>query len=362
MTVIKRGASGRWEFVLEAPPGSDGKRRQVRRRGFRTKEEAKDALKQCETDLADGLPARDKTTLTEYLDRWLEIVKPGCQPRTWASYDDVCRLYLRPVLGHVRLQTLTGLHVEAVLKDARSRGISELRVRYVYRVLSMALRRAVILQLIRRNPCEGVPCPAPLTPEPRVLTPVQAMELLESCEGTWLYLPVLLSITCGLRRGEVLALRWSDVDLNQAVLVVRRATELLKGVTSLKGPKTHQSAAVAIPESVLEDLRLARAAAPPGDGYVVCETDGSLTRPDRLTSRFRRHVKKLGLNIHFHGLRHTQGTLLLASGVPERIAMARMRHRTPEMMHHYAHVLPAMRDDAASRVDAALGRKRRETE
>jgi integrase len=83
-----------------------------------------------------------------------------------------------------------------------------------------------------------------------------------------------------------------------------------------------------------------------------------LTRPDLLTDRFRRHVKRIGMDIHFHGLRHTQGTLLLSAGVPDRIAMARMRHRTKEMMHLYAHVLPPMRDGAAEQIDRALGRSR----
>ena len=165
------------------------------------------------------------------------------------------------------------------------------------------------------------------------------------------------SPTCGLRRGEVLSLRWSDIDLDRAVLVARHAVELLNGQSSLNPPKTHQAAAVSIPASVVEDLRLARAAAPQGDGYIVSEPDGSLARPDLLTGRFRRHALRLGLDISSHGLRHTQGTLLLAGGVPERIAIARMRHRTPKMLHHFSHVLPDVRDDAAARVNGALGRR-----
>lgn len=180
-------------------------------------------------------------------------------------------------------------------------------------------------------------------------------------------LPVLLAVTTGLRRGEILGLRWEDVNLRTSVLTVRQPLEQTKGGIALKQPKTQKARrTVALPQLSVEALRYRKKEQAKerllfgpdynGHGLVLARADGSPWKPDSFTSSYRSLVRRLGLShIRFHDLRHTHATQLLRQGVHPKVVSERLGHSTVGItLDVYSHVLPGMQEDAAHRVDVAL--------
>ncbi len=222
--------------------------------------------------------------------------------------------------------------------------------------------------MIAINPAEAATPPKPEETEIEILDDGELVTLLKTARDTRSYPSILLAATTGMRRGEVLAVRWRDIDLDAAVLTVNQTVEETKAGLRVKPPKTRRSRRnITLPSLTVEALRhhlvrqleerLQLGLGRDHDGLVFTDLEGGLVRPRNLTKEFGRIVKRAEVRpVTFHGLRHTHITKLLADGVNPKVVSERAGHASVAItLQLYAHVLPNMQADAAARVDAALG-------
>ena len=322
----------------------------------------------------------DPTTQTvkEYLKDWLQhCEQKGLSASTLEGYEGYCDRFLIPVLGALPLQKLAPAHIERMYAGALQHGgegsrgaVSERTVLHLHRILHAALKRAVRLRLLIGNPCEAVEAPRPRRKEMHALDESETnrlLGLLRADKDQLLQVAVLAAVTTGLRRGELLALRWSDVDLEGATLTVRRSLQTTKRAGLVfKEPKTPRSRrTLTLPARTVRELRahksrqaqerLLLGEAYNDAGLVFAEADGSPVHPDALSKRFQVFREAHGFKVRFHDLRHTHATLMLKAGEPVKVVADRLGHSTAILtLDTYAHVLPGMDAGAAERFDKML--------
>lgn len=316
-----------------------------------------------------------RLTVAEYLRKWLqEYARNKVTARTYERYEEIVEKHLIPALGGIRLSKLSPIQINTyyanALENGRRDGQGGLAPKTVlqhHRVLHRALTVAVKWGLLARNPADAVDPPKPETREMIALTEEQTVRLLKACEGTPLYVPVVLAVTCGLRRGEILALRWQDVDLEAGTLSVRRSLEETRSGLRFKEPKTHRSRRpIALPPLTVEVLkrhrheqRKVRVMMGPAyqDNDLVCAgPDGRPLRPDYLTQTLPKIAERSGLpRIRFHDLRHTHASILLRYDVHPKVVSERLGHsRVNITLDLYSHVMPDLQKEAAERTNEAL--------
>jgi integrase len=271
---IRQRGQQSWElkFDLGRDPIS-GKRisRHVTFRG--TKREAQAELNRLLNRRNEGTYVDPtKMTVAEYLEHWLSVdIDRRVAAKTAARHRGIVRHQIVPRIGHVPMRKLAAVHIEAFEADlqrdgnvkGRKRGqsLTAQTVLHVHRTLSQALEHAVQTEVLFKNPALQVKPPRPPRREIAILTKPEIAILLRAAETTWLYLPVLVGVTTGMRRGELLGLRWSDIDLRTARLTVNQSLERVKGTTVFKSPKTITSRrSITLPALTIEALKERRAA------------------------------------------------------------------------------------------------------
>lgn len=365
---IFQRADGRWCAQLDLG-WENGKRRRSYIYGA-TAAEVQDALLKARTDLAAGLPvAVERQTVAQFLDDWLETVSPSLGARTFQHYAMVVRLHIKPNLGHLRLDKLAPQHVQGLLTRKSASGLSALSVRHIRGILRIALNQALRLGLVARNVATLAVAPKYERKSFRALSPEEARQLLSVAKGDRLEAVYSVALSLGLRMGEILGLRWQDVDLDGATLTVNQAISRIAGKGLVAGaPKTDRSRrALFLPDGVLRALkahrlrhlqqRLAAGSRWQGCGLVFTSGIGTPLEPRNLFRSFKALLRKAALpNIRFHDLRHSAASLLLAQGVPMRAVMELLGHSNiGTTADIYSHVMPAMMRDVADKMDAILG-------
>ena len=375
---ITRGRSGgTWYLRVELPRDIGGKRRQRREAVRGTKADAQHRLRDLLREVeGGGYASSDRHTIAELAKRWLGTKEHRVAAKTYAFYAAHVRLYIVPAFGSLRAESLRPSHVEAALaawargkRNDRERGMLSCRsVAHLFSTLRTLLRWSVKMGLLIRNAADAVDPPRYERKEMRVLDAAGVEQLLRAAQGSELQAIIAVAIGTGLRRGELLALRWSDVNLDTRRLTVRRSLETVEGVTRTKPPKTARSArTIVLPPFVAEVLReelnhqerLRRASVTKltEDGWVSVRADGSRWEPGAFSLSFARFVKRVKLpHIRFHDLRHSFGTLALASGVDLQTVSRALGHESTAITSRiYLHAIEALQDDAAGRIDALLG-------
>lgn len=382
------GGSFSWAFTTYV--GGEGSRSRLLRSGFPTKKAAEQAQTELRSTIDAGLHVADSdVTLAEYLrDEWLPATAP---PRvkydTWADRRDNLERYVLPRIGSIRLQDLNAAHLNRLyaelLRSGRQRvragegkGLSPTSVRRIHAMLRKALNDAVRWGKLSRNPALRAD-PPPMrnikAARRRAMRTWSAQELhkfLDLTRGHPPHVLWLVAATTGLRRSEVLGLRWRDIDLRAATLtVLQTVTVSENGYAPSEDQKSDRSArTVHLDRRVVEALRAHRAeqnevrlvvgAAWNAHDLVFPREDGSWWNPGSLTSAFARAVKATGLpRIRLQDLRHTHATLLLAAGVNPKVVSERLGHSSVAFtLDTYAHVLPGMQPEAATRfLDLVMG-------
>jgi integrase len=315
-------------------------------------------------------------TVGQWLDAWLSEVKgfDGTRPRTLTLYKGLAERYVKPVIGGVRLDKLTPAHVQRLVTETRdtqtSRGTppSASTLRHVYKLVRNALGDAYRMELVSRNVATQVKAP-PLSSQPRAgLEFAEAKRLLKVIDGERLEALYVLAMTTGLRRGELLALRWDDIDFGSRQLRVCRALQRVDGRLQIVEPKTSSARrTVVLPQLAVRHLqqhkerqdgeRLALGDAWREHGLVFASSIGTPVEPRNLNRRWdvlRRRASLEGLRLH--DLRHGCATFLLAQGVPARAIMEVLGHAEIGVtMNTYTHVLPELRQEAADAIDKLFG-------
>jgi integrase len=362
--------------VTEGPRTPDGKRRRVWSTGFPTRKAAEVALRAELSRRDQGIVLEpERLTLAEYLERWLAHVATVREPSTVHRYGELLRGHVCPTLGGVQLRALTPLHVQQLYArlavDGRRDGAGGLGPRtigHVHRALHRALKQAVRWQLVARNVCADLEPPSVPDAGMVTLTADQARQLLEHADG-WLHIMVMLGAATGARRGELLALRWSDVDLDAGTVRIARSLGLVAGRLHWKAPKNGEGRTIVLGPSVVAELRRHRAAQAErrleyGPAYhadldlVVAKIDGAPIRPDYASQAFRNLVRRAGLpaTVHVHTLRHSAASFLAAAGVPPSDIAAQLGHRDGGALalRVYVHSLPEGLARAGAHLDRVL--------
>lgn len=359
----------RGAYTVHAADGP--KRRYV---SGRTREEVRRKLTKAMADRDGGL-VFDAGALTvgDYLKRWLEDVEETVRRSTWERYGYAIRPHILPALGRLRLKDLTPAHLRGFYRDRLDRGLSPATVHKLHVVLHKALKAAVADGLIPRNAAAGLKLPKIERKETTPLSAEEARRLLETARETGDRLEALyvLALNTGMREGELLALKWDDVDLQSALLRVRRTLTQAGGTFVLGEPKTGNSRrTIRLTSGAVDALRghLSRqlrkmeemgSLYQPG-GLVFATETGSLINPSNLRNRsFKPLLKRAGLppaKLRFHDLRHTCATLLLGGNVNPKIVSEMLGHASVSItLDVYSHLMPDMQEKAAEALEEALG-------
>ncbi|MFQ6198919.1 tyrosine-type recombinase/integrase [Streptomyces sp. NPDC000405] len=318
-----------------------------------------------------GVPVPTKSAkLAEWLPYWLDnIIKPRRKRTTYAKYEMHVRLYLVPMLGSKRLETLGPRHVRVFLADL-ARKTTAATAKEAHRVLRTALTAACRDELVGRNVAALVEPPKVVSREASPWSLDETLSFLQEARKDPLYAAFVLGIAMGLRRGEVLGLRWSDVDLDRREIRVRQQLQRIKGELYEDTTKSGKARPVPLPLICIAALRwhrMCQRAASERSGvpftassHVFATRTGRPVEPRNLSRSFARITDAAGLRrIRLHDTRHGCATLLVAAGVAPRVVMEILGHSQISItMDVYTHVTSDTQREAISHMDRLLKRRR----
>jgi integrase len=360
---------GRWTAAVEL--GWQGGKRRRKYVYGRTRREVAQKLRAVQRAQQDGgVLADERTTVERYLIDWLAVVKPSLRWRTWQRYEQYARLHAIPGIGRVRLSKLTPQHLQGLYADRLRAGLSPTSVLHLHRLMHRALGQAVRWNLVPRNVADLVDPPRMPRYEHAAFTPEQAERFLAAIRGDRLEALFVLALVTGLREGELLGLRWSDVDLDAGTVTVRGAMQPdERGRRVIDETKTRSSrrlvvlprlavAAMLRHRTVQARERLRAGSRWEELGLVFPNTVGRAILPQNLVQRsLYPLLERAGLpRLRFHDLRHSAATLLLARGVHPKVVSELLGHAQIGItLDLYSHVSATMLRHAADAFDALFG-------
>jgi integrase len=366
---IYKRKDGRWAASISLEGGN--------RKTFygKTRKEVQEKLKLALYEQQKGmLVTGPQQKVAHFLTHWLEDVhKQSIRARTYERCEEIVRLHLVPEIGHHPLQKLSPQHLQAFYTKKLTDGLSTTTVISFHNVLHKALETAVRWNLIGRNPCDLVSPPRRKRFEIQPLDEEQARKLLTAAHGHRLEALFILALSTGLRRGELIGLKWQDINLQAGMLQVRRILTRVPSKLPGKGyvetePKTDKGRrSILLPSFTLEALkqhRIKQLEAKHKAGvswrehdYVFCTSIGTHLNPTRdVLNELKTLLKNADLpEVRFHDLRHSSATLLLSLGIHPKIVQEILGHSQISMtMDIYSHVLPTMQKEAMNRLNEAL--------
>lgn len=307
-------------------------------------------------------------TLRDYLEEWLRIGEGrGLAPSTRQYHASICRSDILPALGAVKLQRIGPLHITRLHTELRARGLSPTTVHHADKVLRQALAAAVAMKLLREHPCADVDAPRRARREMQVWDKDQVRAFLMAIEGTDLAVFWHLALATGMRRGELLGLRWGDCDLERGTVTVRQSTTFAHGGRHTGNPKTASGIRrLATPAEVVARLRahrirqlnekMERRPAWVETDLVIGGMTGEGIWPQTLRRAMAAGIAAAGIpRIRLHDLRHTYATHMLLAGRPVHVVARALGHANPAItLRTYAHVLDASERDLADTASAVL--------
>lgn len=377
--IARDGRHGAWYFVVDLPRVA-GRRKEMRRRGFPTKKAAEQARDNVLQRLGVAVKVDDKQTTGDYLLGWMTAKSATLKPTTSHMYREYVTKILVPAIGAVRLEHLRHEHVQSLVDDLVAAGKGATTVRRIHATLSSALADAVRQRRLQHNACQHVALPKVERSEQELWTATQAVQFLEHADTDRLANLFEVLIGTGLRRGEVLALRWEDIDIEARTLVVdpkRGTLSSVAGRLEFTAPKTSgSSAGVGLSPRVVRALerqaetqlveRAQWGTAYEDDRLVFARENGAPLRPEYVLRRFHELSDAAGLpRVRLHDLRHLAATLMLTSGVPLPVASKMLRHSkvgiTADLYGHLTREASlAAADGLAAVLDAAAAERANE--
>ncbi len=308
-------------------------------------------------------------TVGRYLDRWLDdVVRDSVKPRTFERYEQIARANIKPALGRIKLASLSPTHIRGLYRQLLDAGLSAGTVRNVHAVLNKALKQTVLDGYLSSNPCGAVKAPRYRKAEITPLSREETQAFLEAANGNRFEVLYMLAITAGLREGELLGLKWDDVDLLAGTVQVRRTLSPTRAGLVFGEPKNGRGRSIRLTTPAVEGLkrhrkaqleqRLQLAGLWEDHGLVFPNLLGKPMDAKSLRTRcFKPLLKRAGLPpaVRFHDLRHTCATLLLSGGVHPKIVQELLGHTNiSQTMDTYSHVLPNMQEGAVSALEKIL--------
>lgn len=397
-TIIQR-KDGRWMAAVSI----NGKREYFY---GKTQAEVKEKRDKALQDARDGVYIKPtKQTFGEWLDIWLkEYAKPVIRPTTYDSYEYLIRVHIKPRLGNIPLKELQPNQIQkfynAKLTEKRKsrrknkpikpaepedlKPLSNSSVRHMHIIINQALDQALKENKIIRNPATATKPPKVEKKEARYLTPEEVVKFLESIQEDRWYPAFVVDLHSGLRLGELVALKWSNVDLEKGIIYVKEAVSRIKDgdkwVLYFHPPKSKKGLrGIPLPNRAVKELKKLKARqakekllfgdAYLGDGekhdikqdqwFVFTWEDGRMVDPSYLSKHFLKLIRRQGLSVNFHGLRHSYASALLAAGEHPKIVQELLGDSTIQVvLDTYTHVVPGLKERAASRLDGLFDKKK----
>lgn len=366
-SIVKR-ADGRWCAVLNLGY-ADGKRKRKYYYG-KTRAEVATLLADAQHVQKQGIaPTDGRLTVRMFLSRWLDDkVKPSVAPSTYRSYKDTVASYINPAIGHIRLDKLAAADVQQMIaRSLATKGVNATTARYHWRVLRTALNQAVRWSVVPRNVASLASPPRAANHQGNPFTPEEARVFLETIRDHKHEALFIVALTTGLRFGEALALQWTDIDTEAGTLSVRYQLQRRDGMLTLVETKTEKSRrTLPLPTLATDALQRHRerqqfakrlvGARWQDTGFVFTTKFGTPLDQRRILIAFKRVLARANLaDRRFHDLRGSAATLMLMQGVDLLTISRQLGHSTiATTAAAYAHVLPALQREAASKMDALL--------
>lgn len=360
--VEKSGST--WKVIIELGRDEEGKRIRRAFRGFKTKKEAQGFLNDKEHELKTGtFIDRNSGTVAELLKQWMEDKRAQVRVTTYRGYEWLVERHLIPHLGHIRLDELKPIHLQTAYRKMMDgeKPLSNRSVKHAHQILSQTLDRAVKWGMLPRNIADAVDSPRAKKTNMAVWDEISTRTFLEAAQGDDYYILFLLAVYTGMRKSEIMGLRWADVDLQTAQLSIRQ-TLVYNGHGGEFGlPKTNRGQRpIAIPTFVVDTLithkrqqnaiRLRCGSSWEDHDLVMCLQNGKPLVHRTVDNHWYALLEKAALpKIRFHDIRHTHATLLLKQGVHPKIVSERLGHSAIGItLDTYSHVLPGLQEQAAT--------------
>lgn len=352
----------------------------------KTKKEAEATLTELLAKVQRGVNIDpEKVTFGEYLDKWLnDFGRTNLAPRTLESYISIIERHLKPELGCIQLSKLTPAHLREFYsksltegrhdgKITKGNGLTANTVRHFHRLIHLALKQAIRWELLTRNVADAVDPPKQQSEDDEetkgmvFLNEQEIKTLLNGLKETYLYFPALIALNTGMRLGEVLGLRWQDIDFKRETLTISQTLQTVNREIKIrhKAKTKGSQRTIDLPKTLINELkkhqlqqkkdRLSFGELYQKNDLVCCKEDGSPYRSTSFTSHFIDVAKRCGLDISFHGLRHTHASLLIKAGVHPKVISERLGHsRIGITMDLYGHLMQGMQREAASKIEEIM--------
>ncbi len=363
---IYKTKTGLWRASYTVHTAAGVKRKYL---SGKTRKEVSEKLTRAMADRDGGLVFDAGTvTVAEYLERWLtDSVRDTVRQRTYEEYVGIVERHLSPTIGRVKLKSLTPSHVRGLYREKLDSGLAPRTVQYIHRTLTKALKQAVGDSLIPRNVCEAVKPPQPRKAEISPLDTEQVRALLDTVSGERVEALYTVAVSAGLRQGELLGLRWEDIDLEAGTLQVRRTASEARTGLVYEAPKSGKGRRIQLSQKAVQSLRahrkrqleerMEKAGLWEDHGLVFPSEAGTPLGARNLQRAFKIRLKRAGLpDIRFHDLRHTCATILLSRNRHPKHVQELLGHASIALtLDTYSHVIPGMDGGTASAMDEALG-------
>lgn len=335
-------------------------------RYFKHKKEANDWRLESVNKTRKGIYSIDaQVTLSQFLDHWLSTKETNVRKKTLLQYGQIVNGHINPILGMIKLVDLRPDTIEEFYRLEKERGVGFRTINLTHSVLRCALNKALKEEIIYRNPCDAVDKPKVARHEMNVLDEFQVRRLLSSARGTRLEVLLQIAVTTGLREGEILGLKWRDVDWgNKQIHIQRQLQRIPKVGLVFSEPKSaagkrmislgDNSVYLLMKQEKIQyyEKEFFRLRWQEND-LIFTSLNGSPMDPRNLLRQYKLLLKKAGLpNIRFHDLRHTAASLMLQQGIPAKVVQERLGHSDISLtLNTYSHVMPGMQEEAAKRMD-----------
>jgi len=385
-TIYRHAKTGKWAAQASIGYDHEGKIKRITKY-FETRKEAQDWLAKVQHEKRTGqFVEPDKVTLGEWIKRWMEVYKRlEVEVTSYDFYETLINCHIIPTLGEIELQKLRPMDIQKMyaekIKNGRldgSGGLAAETVRRIHNILHGALGQAVKEGLVTRNVADAVEPPKIIKGEVRPLSREQVDRFLEFAGKDRLYALFVMAVGTGLRRGELLGLKWENVDFEKGTATVKWTVARVKKrdggpkktELKLKQPKRNKYRTVALAKFVLQALKIHKARQNEerlffGPKYhnndlVFCTEDGRLMDPRNFTRRYTRLMKAAGLDhTRFHNWRHTFATVLLEMGEHPKVVQEMLGHsKIAITLDTYSHLVPGMMEAAAAKLDQVFGEKK----
>ncbi|MGX2959478.1 tyrosine-type recombinase/integrase [Peribacillus sp. JNUCC 23] len=371
MAVKLNKKTGKWEFSFDLPKNPiTGKRKQIRRRGFVSKEVAVKAYVDAKSEvLGESFVDLSSMRYEQFMDEYLQERKISLQTSTYETHLIFYEKHIQPRLGKMKLQDIKHMQIQRIINELVDEKYSPETVHLIYRIMYGSLKKAVLIKLIKDNPCTGATLPKKHKREMSIWTLEEVNYFLQEAPHvtrvTRCLIGFQLGLLAGLRQGEILGLRWKDIDFDKGIIYIRQT--LTQSAEIKSGAKNKSSIrSLTIPNRLLTELKIHRKLIDyEKSNCNIRYQDNDLVLPTRygapmIPRNFRKEFYNLTDHldlprIRFHDTRHTHASLLIQQNVNVKLIADRLGHKDIETtLNTYSHVLPDMQRSVSDKLDEII--------